>query len=359
MKRVSTVFNWIVLGIILLYLILIPCNIKGCTAFVVKSCNQILLAKNLDWEISNGIILINKKGVFKTAYGNISRKLSWISKYGSVTFNQFGKEFPLGGMNEKGLVIEELNSWGETPVSNNKYEMNEFQWTQFCLDNFANVDELLKSIDSIVIVPLFINLHYLISDSCGNSAVIEFYNRRAYIYSGISLPYPILSNNHYESSIHYLGNFKGFGGSMKIRNDNTSSERFVKVASWLNNEEQKKNNQKTVFEILNNVSQEDTQWSIIYDISDKSIQFKTLQNQTIKKIKLSSFDFSSKTPTLFLEINNDEIVADESSFKELKPYDNEKLVIDVFEKLQSHDLGKVSKKEFLNIIDYGNSVKCK
>ena len=32
--------------------------------------------------------------------------ISWTSKFGNVTFNQYGKEFPTGGMNENGLVIE-------------------------------------------------------------------------------------------------------------------------------------------------------------------------------------------------------------------------------------------------------------
>ena len=102
---------------LLMCLLAVPYSSTACTSFVVKKDNRILLAKNLDWEISNGIILVNKKGVFKTAYCDCHRKLSWTSRYGSVTFNQFGKEFPLGGMNEKGLVVEELNSWGRTPES--------------------------------------------------------------------------------------------------------------------------------------------------------------------------------------------------------------------------------------------------
>ena len=33
---------------------------------------------------------------------------SWVSKYGSVTFNQYGRELPTGGMNEAGLVVETI-----------------------------------------------------------------------------------------------------------------------------------------------------------------------------------------------------------------------------------------------------------
>jgi len=359
MRRVSVIFRPVVQGIIFAHLLFIPYTLKACTAFIVKNQNQILLAKNLDWEISDGIVLINKKGVFKTAYSDNPKKLSWISKYGSVTFNQFGKEFPLGGMNEKGLVIEELNSWGETPENDDKYKMNEFQWTQFCLDNFANVEQLLKSLDSIVVAPLLINLHYLISDSYGNNAIVEFYNNKTYVYNGANLPYPILSNNHYENSLNYLVNFTGFGGDMEVRPDNTSNERFVKAATMLKMEEGKNISRKRTFEILDYVSQKDTQWSIVYDISDKSIHFKTLQNKTIKTIELVNIDFTCKTPVSFLEINNDAMVINESSFKILEPNDNKKLLMDVFGKYQYHHLGELSKKEFMNLVDYGNSIKCK
>jgi Penicillin V acylase and related amidases len=36
------------------------------------------------------------------------KPIEWISKYGSITFNQSGREFPHGGINEKGLVIEQM-----------------------------------------------------------------------------------------------------------------------------------------------------------------------------------------------------------------------------------------------------------
>ena len=264
-KKVSIQY-YFVFSLTIIWVIFIPKTLTACSAFILQDSKQIFLAKNLDWEINNGIILINKRGVLKTAYCDNPQKLSWTSKYGSVTFNQFGKEFPLGGMNEKGLVIEELNSWGETPDHNDKYQMNEFQWVQFCLDNYSNVEELLEFIDSIVIVPLFINLHYLVSDSYGNSAIVEFYNSKRHSYNDINLPYPILTNNHYNNSIKYLSNFKGFGGNMEISPHNTSSERFVKIASMLKTQGNKKTNVDFAFKILDTVSQSDTQWSIVYDI---------------------------------------------------------------------------------------------
>jgi len=358
MNKKAVLQNLFVCILFMICLISAPNKLTACTSFVVKIDNQLVLAKNLDWEISNGIVMVNKKGVLKTAYCDNPKRLSWISKYGSVTFNQFGKEFPLGGMNEKGLVIEELNSWGRTPGGDNKYQLNEFQWTQFCLDNFADVEELLNGIDSIVIVPLLINLHYLVTDSYGNTAIVEFHDGKTFIYNGSDLPYPVLSNNHYENSLDYLGNFRGFGGDLEIRPDKSSNGRFVKVATMLENLEPKNSAWEKAFEILDSVSQEDTQWSIVYNITDRTIQYLTQGNKTVRTIDLNDLDFTCETDVSFIDIINSEPVAGECRFEIFSPADNRQLLVDVFGKYNRYNPGEVGVDEFIKLAEYGNSVQC-
>lgn len=80
-----------------------------CTTFVLKSNGQIYFGRNLDWGCEDGLIIINPRGVQKTSLvmqGHSPAK--WTSKYGSVTFNQFGQKRPFGGMNETGLVVEQM-----------------------------------------------------------------------------------------------------------------------------------------------------------------------------------------------------------------------------------------------------------
>ncbi|MBP6398063.1 MAG: linear amide C-N hydrolase, partial [Saprospiraceae bacterium] len=82
---------------------------QACSAIVLKDQQQIFLAKNFDWTFRQGVMLKNLRGVNKTAYyTHQGSQANWISKYGSITFNQNGKEMPYGGMNEKGLAIEML-----------------------------------------------------------------------------------------------------------------------------------------------------------------------------------------------------------------------------------------------------------
>lgn len=49
------------------------------------------MGKNLDWEIEDGIVVVNERGVRKEAWSpGIDSDFFWVSRYGSVTFNQFG-----------------------------------------------------------------------------------------------------------------------------------------------------------------------------------------------------------------------------------------------------------------------------
>ena len=82
---------------------------RACTTFVLKNDSQIVYGRNFDFNIGNGFIVNNQRGISKYAFvGSEENLMTWESKYGSITFNQFGKEFPYGGMNEKGLVIAQM-----------------------------------------------------------------------------------------------------------------------------------------------------------------------------------------------------------------------------------------------------------
>lgn len=66
-----------------------------------------VFGKNYDWHLEFGYLMINKRNVTKTAMQTgtaIDSPAAWTSRYGSVTFNQYGRESPMGGMNEAGLA---------------------------------------------------------------------------------------------------------------------------------------------------------------------------------------------------------------------------------------------------------------
>jgi penicillin V acylase-like amidase (Ntn superfamily) len=93
-------------------------------------------AKNYDWNIGYGLILINKRGVAKkSASGQPENRASWMSRYDSLTFNQYGREFPSGGINEAGLAVELM--WlddAEYPADPRIPSFGTLEWIQYQLD---------------------------------------------------------------------------------------------------------------------------------------------------------------------------------------------------------------------------------
>jgi choloylglycine hydrolase len=290
--------------IILLSILLYQINL-GCSAFcLIKKDNYSYLCKNFDWPIGYGHIIVNKIGIEKLSrLSDDTKSFSWVSKYGSITFNQFGKDFPLGGMNEAGLIIEELNYHPTEYFTHPTKNLCEFQWIQFQLDNYSTVGEVINNLTKIGINQLMLGLHFITCDKYGNVAVIEFLEGEPKVFTKNTLEFPILSNNSYQNSIKYLKQFEGFGGSEKVRVRKGSQERFVRMANLMNNIIETNNNLITdkAFEILDAVKQEDTQWSIIYDNKNLEIIFKTISEKVHRKIKLDEFDFVARE-ILFSEI---------------------------------------------------------
>lgn len=252
----------------------------SCTTFVIHTKNSLVFGRNLDWVSDNGVIVVNKKNVSKTSLVFPPEKATtWTSKYGSVTFNQFGKEFPFGGMNEKGLVVEIMLVNGEYPSKDDRTAVNELQWVQYQLDNAATIDEVIASDKFIRISKINQTIHFLICDKSGNTAVIEFDKKGMNVYRGEDLPFPVLENDPYSKSLE--------------KHEDKFKCRFRTAATMV-----KKFNENPIgsavdysFSILDEVAI-DGSWSIVYDIWNGEIHFKTASNRAIRRLKINEFDFS-------------------------------------------------------------------
>ena len=78
----------------------------ACSTFVLKSNHLQVYGRNYDWDLDDALVIVNKRGCIKKSAdrpGEKGERAIWTVKYGSVTFNQYGREFPMGGMNEVGL----------------------------------------------------------------------------------------------------------------------------------------------------------------------------------------------------------------------------------------------------------------
>ena len=287
--------NKMIIPFLLFVILFCSSSLQACTTFFINRDNAILLAKNLDWPLADGIILVNIKGETKYSFSGDHQSFQWQARYSSITFNQFGKEFPLGGINEKGLVVEEMSySPSRYPPVGEKC-VNEFQWIQYQLDNFSTVSQVVENIDRISIDPVIAKLHYMICDRQGHVAIIEFIDGEIQCYVDNDVIIPVLTNNSYSNALNYAKHHQGFGGTRMVSDGPESPERFVRAATLINDIHAVPGEplHDDAFDILNAVSQDDTQWSIVYDVASGSIYFRTRQNVFIHQIELADVDLES------------------------------------------------------------------
>lgn len=326
--------------IIFIFLLAIrnPSSLECCTAFCIYKEHGVRIGKNLDWPVSDGFIMVNKTGVSKSAMVNTGEiPARWTSKYGSVTFNQFGREFPLGGMNEKGLVVEELSYSPSVYPSNDRLpSINELQWIQYQLDNYTAVREVIDHLPDMLISKLMFGLHYFICDRTGDTAVIEFINGNTLCYHADTLPVKVLSNNSYRNSIKYLKLHQGFGGERTPTQGPESQERFVRAALLINEGIKADTSITTdfAFSVLDKVEQIDTQWSIIYNPVDLSIEFRISATPGIQLIEFNAIEFSDNNIPAYFEIGDTcTLVQSAHCFSEYSSEQNRILWETVFKKL--------------------------
>lgn len=351
----------IVISIVNLIAFYLSSNIYPCTTFCIRDNKNIIFGRNFDFSTGLGYVIINKRNVTKTASVIPPEKpITWTSKHGSITFNQIGREFPYGGINEAGLVIEQM--WLDKtkyPESDNRHGLNELQWIQYQLDNSAIINDVIAS-DTLVRVSFQsqVPIHFLVCDKQGDIATIEYINGKLVCHKGKNLPVTVLANNTYDESIDYVNRFVEFGGSDTIPKTPNSLDRFAQAANMIKNFGEKKTENiiDYSFDILKTVSQaEATHWSIVYDIVNMKIYYKTYKNRKTRIINFKDFDYSCESPVLLADIENN-IDNIDKDFIEYNTKLNRELIENVFNNVEF--LKNIPNEARDSIARYPESVIC-
>jgi len=333
-------------------------NSFACTTFLINKNGQLIFGRNYDWVTSAGIVCTNLRGLQKTSMRQEEgTPVTWISDYGSITFNQYGKEFPNGGMNEKGLVVEMM--WLDAtkfPQPDTRAPLNVLQWIQYQLDRCATVDEVIATDKTVRISSQGTPVHYLVADAGGHVATIEFLGGKMVTHKGKDLPFPVLTNNTYDESIQKI---KGAGDNRSFADN--SIDRFAKACTMVQQFQLQNMNTPAVdyaFSILNKVSQSEwTKWSIVYDITNKRVSFKSHDFDDIKTVSFSAFDFSCNASPKMFNINQNQKGEVSTSFKDFS-ISEERPVLEtaVNESRKEVNIPESAKEALLN---YPREIKCK
>jgi penicillin V acylase-like amidase (Ntn superfamily) len=286
----------------------------ACTTFSLSSHGQHVLGRTLDWFTDNGMVVVNPRGVEKTALliEPSVVKADWISKFASVTFTQTGREMPFGGMNEQGLVVESM--W----LDNAKYPaetlelpaVNESQWIQFMLDQASTVADVKNLAEMIRIQNAWAPLHYLVCDLEGACATFEYINHVLVVHD--ELPIAALANDEYETSLSYSAKYSAFGGTLATPTGFNSQSRFMKVASGIAAFDGWGSPVEYAWKLIDSVTVRDlsqgrdsvTQWMVVYDQDHKQIQFKSRSAAAMKTISLEGNELScAASPAMIADMN--------------------------------------------------------
>ena len=295
-----------------------------CSTFCLDKGEHLVFGKNVDWMQSDGFVFINKRGVLKTAMlaWNVDNLATWTSKYGSITFNQIGCDWPFGGVNEAGLVVEMMAvDRAKYPVPDERPIINGLQWIQYQLDNFSRIELVIASDSQLRILgiknppPGSLMAHFLVCDKTGNCASIEFINGKLVYHTKETMPVKVLTNSTYDDSVTFLHDDQK--DNLPIEQGTFSLLRFVRAVEMLKAYKPQASPSAVdySFAILSSIKTPVgaymlgepiyTQWSIVYDIKNLKVYFRTWGNEQIRYFALSSFDFSCKTPIKVLEIQAD------------------------------------------------------
>ena len=177
--------------------------LTACTTFLVQDGDQLAVGKSYDWNMGQGLVLTNKKGVKKKAllFDPRERAAEWTSLHASLTFNQYGRELPNGGINDAGLVIEIMWLEGSVyPPKDQRPAINELQWIQYQLDTYATVGELVAHAPELRVSPASGRVHYLACDANAACASFEYVDGALVVNEGAKA----LTNHTYAASKQYL-----------------------------------------------------------------------------------------------------------------------------------------------------------
>ena len=291
--------RWVTMSFFLAF---VAADAFPCTTFCMSAGGRVAFGANYDWDTRVGMIMVNKRSTSRESL--TQRPFRWTSRYASITFNQYGRGFPTGGMNEAGLVVALMDlSDTEYPPVDNRPSAGVLDWIQYQLDLSADIDQAVANASAIRIATGSRGLHYLIADRPGRAVTIEYLQGALVTHSGATLPVAVLANSRYDQSVTYLSSITGFGGSQPVPGGSGSLQRFARAASMIRAAAASEDAVQSAFAILASVAQSNTRWSIVYDPAAGTVHYRTDENRALRWVAFSSFEPGCASPVKIVDMN--------------------------------------------------------
>jgi len=268
----------------------------------------------------------------------------WKAKYGFAGLDFLNKDLIADGMNEKGLAVgmfyhpgyAEYMEYDKAEAGNS---ITAVDLVNYILSQYATVDEVSGAMKQVRVVPVVekaigipVDGHWMVTDATGKSIVIEFTDGKAKIHEN---PLGVITNApNYDWHMTNLRNYVnlsavalpskrikdmdfaplgGGSGMIGLPGDFTPPSRFVRAVAWTQTARPTGTSDETVYEllrILDNFNlplgsaegssqsssvegmRSSTIWTTAWDLSNRVLYFHTQHNRRVRRLDMSSLDFS-------------------------------------------------------------------
>ncbi len=301
------------LAILILLAALSVAPILPCTSIVLRDGKQLVFGFNLDWNVEEGLVFVNQRSMTRRSIGDPSEYTGeWVSRFGSLTFNMYGRDMPIGGINEAGLIVSQMLLEGTRyPSPDQRKALLSACWIQYQLDTAADIAGVIAS-DHDVRIQDQTPLHYLVADRSGAVATIEFLDGRMVAHTGDTLPVAALTNSTYDESLRFIEG-KTFRWWLwwpwGLPWGRAPLDRFEVAAGRVKQFDSSPRADPVdyAFDTLRSVGQggaTPTQWSIVYQSAPRRtlVHFRTRENSSIKTIDLSRLDFRCSGSAAWIDV---------------------------------------------------------
>ncbi|MCX6354803.1 MAG: choloylglycine hydrolase family protein [Candidatus Aureabacteria bacterium] len=333
------------LSIAVLALVVTP-PAGACTSFIIKTKDgSPIYGRTCEWgafDARSNLVVVPGNLASTSKLGGGKPGMTWKNKYGYVAINALNLPFYLDGMNETGLTIGALYLPGFAEFQSFKAgeessTVNNMDLIGYVLGQFKAVEEIKTVLPKLRVVVISkedlsvpMPLHYVVTDSAGNSIVIEYVKGKLNIYDneiGVMTNSPtydwhIVNLRNYTQLTPYAQgpgdketngiNFTPFGsgaGMAGLPGDYSSPSRFIRAFEYvqtslplegvdaainqasriLNNFDYPKGFERTG--TPDKYSLGYTQWSTIGDIKNKRYYWWTEWNRQMRMVDLSKLNF--------------------------------------------------------------------
>ncbi len=279
----------------LLTLLAVPRPASPCSAFLSQGEGGPILGKGYDWTEERALVLVNKRGVEKRALVLSPRDTpaSWRSRFASLSFNQYGRELPNGGINEAGVVVEVLMlPESRFPPADGSPVVTELGLVQYLLDQAASTAEAVTLAKGVRVAPAYAKVHYFVCDAGGACATLEMLDGRLVATSGDALKVRAITNSTYADSRAALAE--------GLKPSQSSLGRFVRLARGL---DAAKAGTAAAWTLLDGVRFKDsTQWNVVYELGARRVHWRSRNHPTIKTAALDAFAKDCAQPVMALDM---------------------------------------------------------